>query len=101
MSVAFVLGGGGPLGVNEVGMLRALVERGIVPELVVGTSVGAINGAAIAADPSHAAVPRLIDAWTSIDDVFAGWIIRRVATLARTGTHLHGNERLREVLTEK
>jgi NTE family protein len=100
MSVAFVLGGGGPLGANEVGMLQALLERGIVPDLVVGTSVGAINGAAVAADPSATAVTRLTEAWTSIDDVFAGSFFRRVATLARTGTHLHGNERLREVLDE-
>ena len=51
--VAFVLGGGGgPLGAHEVGMLRALLERGIVPDLVLGTSIGAINGAAVAADPT-------------------------------------------------
>lgn len=37
---AFVLGGGGLLGASEVGMLRALFEAGIEPDLVVGTSVG-------------------------------------------------------------
>jgi len=57
---AFVLGGGGLLGANEVGMLRALLEEGVRPDLVVGTSVGAINGAAIAADPSPSAVDKLI-----------------------------------------
>ena len=40
-------------------MLRALLERGIVPDLVLGTSVGAINGAAVCADPSAAGVQRL------------------------------------------
>src|SRR5579872_4608660 len=49
--VAFVLGGGGSLGAMQVGMLEALVEHAIVPDLVVGTSVGAINGAILAADP--------------------------------------------------
>ena len=49
---AFVLGGGGVLGVAEVGMARALLEAGVRPDLVCGTSVGAINGAAIAADPT-------------------------------------------------
>ena len=49
---AFVLGGGGVLGAAEVGMARALLEAGIRPDLVCGTSVGAINGAAIAADPT-------------------------------------------------
>src|ERR687893_357868 len=48
--VAFVLGGGGHLGAHEVGMLRALLERGIAPDLVVGTSIDAINGAAVAAE---------------------------------------------------
>ena len=47
---AFVLGGGGQLGASEVGMLRALLERGVTPDLVVGTSVGAINGAAVASE---------------------------------------------------
>ena len=60
--VAFVLGGGGgPLGAHEVGMLRALLERGIVPDLVLGTSVGAINGAAVAADPTRRGVERLAE----------------------------------------
>ena len=44
MKTAFVLGGGGMLGAYEVGMLRALSEAGITPDVVVGTSVGAING---------------------------------------------------------
>jgi NTE family protein len=57
MTTAFVLGGGGLLGAHEVGMLRALSEAGIQPDLVVGTSVGAINGALIAADPSGPADP--------------------------------------------
>ncbi|HEY6887442.1 MAG TPA: patatin-like phospholipase family protein [Solirubrobacter sp.] len=99
---AYVLGGGGQLGASEVGMLRALLERGLAPDLVVGTSVGAINGAAIASDPSVAMVQRLQDTWSDIErsDVFAGSIINRIATLARTKTHLHGNEALRAALTE-
>ncbi|MDX6683665.1 MAG: hypothetical protein QOG94_3704 [Solirubrobacteraceae bacterium] len=101
--VAFVLGGGGgPLGAHEVGMLRALFERGIVPELVLGTSVGAINGAAICADPSVDGVHRLAELWAAIGrrDVFGGSLLRRARTLARTRTHLHGNELLRARLTE-
>jgi len=53
--VAFVLGGGGLLGAHEVGMLQALLEAGIVPDLVVGTSVGALNGVVIAAEPTPVA----------------------------------------------
>jgi NTE family protein len=99
---AFVLGGGGQLGAGEVGMLRALIERGIVPELVVGTSVGAINGAAVASEPTVAMVQRLAETWSDIErsDVFAGSLLGRLATLARTRTNLHGNEALRATLTE-
>jgi NTE family protein len=46
--VAFVLAGGASLGAVEVGMLRALYERGIAPQLVVATSAGALNAAFIA-----------------------------------------------------
>ncbi|MGO9082548.1 MAG: patatin-like phospholipase family protein [Streptosporangiaceae bacterium] len=42
---AFVLGGGSNLGAYEVGMLRALLQAKITPDLVVGTSVGAVNAA--------------------------------------------------------
>jgi NTE family protein len=50
-SVAFVLSGGASLGAIQVGMLRALYERGIKPDLIVATSVGAVNGAFIATRP--------------------------------------------------
>jgi len=99
---AFVLGGGGgPLGAHEVGMLGALADRGIVPDLVLGTSVGAINGAAFAADPSVEGVERLAAMWTSMQDgdVFSGSLLGRVATLARTRTHLHDSAPLRALLT--
>ncbi|MDF9875081.1 patatin-like phospholipase family protein [Cellulosimicrobium cellulans] len=55
---AFVLGGDGVRGAVQIGMLRAWLERGITPDLVVGTSIGAINGAGLAADPTPAVVPR-------------------------------------------
>jgi NTE family protein len=98
--VAFVLGGGGHMGANEVGMLRALLERGIQPSLVVGTSVGAINGAIMAADPSLAAVSRLEEIWLSLDQerLFGGSLFAGAASLARTRTHLHSNQPLRRLL---
>jgi NTE family protein len=49
--IAFVLSGGGSLGAIQAGMLRALYERGIAPELILGTSAGAVNGAYIASRP--------------------------------------------------
>src|SRR3954465_8562480 len=51
MSTAFVLSGGASLGSIQVGMLEALYERGIRPDLIVGTSAGALNGAFIAERP--------------------------------------------------
>jgi NTE family protein len=49
--VAFVLAGGASLGAVEVGMLRALYERGVRPQFIVATSAGALNGAFIASRP--------------------------------------------------
>lgn len=57
-TVGFVLGGGGVLGAVEVGMVRALYEAGIHPDLVVGTSIGALNGVVIAAVPPQEAEER-------------------------------------------
>jgi NTE family protein len=48
---AFVLSGGASLGAIQVGMLHALYERGVAPDLIVGTSAGALNGAFIASRP--------------------------------------------------
>ena len=49
--VAFVLSGGASLGAIQAGMLYALYERGIAPDVIVGTSAGAMNGAFIASRP--------------------------------------------------
>jgi NTE family protein len=54
-TVAFVLSGGASLGAVQAGMLRALYERGITPDLIVGTSAGALNGAFIASRPQTVA----------------------------------------------
>lgn len=102
MTTAFVLGGGGQLGVHQVGMLRALIERGIIPELIVGTSIGAVNGAIIAGDPSLATIDQMGDLWTSIGKkgVFDASIFEQIKTFAQSGTHLQGHESLRRLLAE-
>src|SRR3989337_1568829 len=86
--IAFVLGGGGRLGACEVGMLRALLERDIVPDLIVGTSVGAMNGAAVAAAPDLSTIDRLEAIWTTLDksEVFSGSVLSGAANLVRTRT---------------
>ncbi|MEM6293301.1 MAG: patatin-like phospholipase family protein [Myxococcota bacterium] len=66
--VAFVLSGGGSLGAVQVGMARALYERGIVPDLVVGTSAGALNGTFLAARPTTlATIDGLLALWRTLD----------------------------------
>src|SRR5262249_61337501 len=50
---AFVLSGGASLGAVQVGMVRALYERGIEADLIVGTSVGSINGGFLASRPQR------------------------------------------------
>src|SRR3954452_3640362 len=72
MPTAFVLSGGGNLGAVQVGMLLALADRGVVPDVLVGTSVGAVNAAFLAAGPSPARVEDLAEVWKGISrrDVF-------------------------------
>ena len=98
---AFVLGGGGLLGAVEVGMLRALFEAGVRPDLVLGTSVGALNGALVAADPGDGVIDRLVGLWQSAvenREVWGDGAVRQVTRAVRTGTHLHSARPLRERL---
>ena len=69
---AFVLAGGGSLGAVQVGMLKALLARGITPDLVVGASAGAINGAYLAGRPDVGGIAELERLWltTQRRDIF-------------------------------
>jgi NTE family protein len=89
--VALVLGGGGVLGATQVGMLRAVLEAKVRPDLILGTSVGAVNGAVFAADPSETGVQELTDLWQSMTDtgIFSDTVMARATTLARHRTHLY------------
>jgi NTE family protein len=61
--VVLVLQGGGALGAYQVGVYEALHEAGIEPDWVIGTSIGAINGAIIAGNRSGDRLPRLRELW--------------------------------------
>jgi NTE family protein len=101
---AFVLGGGGLLGAVEVGMLRALFEAGVKPDVLIGTSVGALNGALVAADPGDGVIERLVGLWESAvsnRDVYGDGAVRQVRRAVRTGTHLHSSRPLRERLAQE
>ncbi len=97
---AFVLSGGGNQAVSQVGMLRALIERDIVPDVVIGTSGGALNGAVVATDPTVAGVEHLADVWLSIrsGEVFQGGKLARAWNVLRRDDHLFTNEGLRSIL---
>ena len=96
---AIVLGGGGVLGAVQLGMLRALVEAGIRPDLVVGTSVGALNGAVLAALPPERVADRLEEVWRSADarSLFAAGSVARLREFARSGVAAHSSGPLRRM----
>ena len=100
--VGYVLGGGGVRGAVQVGMLRALFDEGVVPDLVVGTSIGAINGAAIAHDPTPAVVDRLMEAWASpaAAAIYGDSWAKQLHRLAKSRTHLNDPAPLRALLVE-
>jgi NTE family protein len=70
--VAFVLSGGGSLGAIQVGMLQALLEAGIRPDLLIGTSAGAVNAAWVAGAPHRDGVRELAGIWCGLrrQDIF-------------------------------
>jgi NTE family protein len=72
VETAFVLSGGGNRGACQVGMLRALCERGIAPDLVVGSSIGAINAAFFAGQPTLEGTYVMAEMWRTVatHDVF-------------------------------
>src|ERR1700761_193459 len=97
--VGFVLGGGGSLGAIQVGMLRALLEHGVAPDLVVGTSVGSVNGALVACEPA-AAAERLATIWSMMTKptVFPGGPLAQLRTLRKHRNYLFSNDGLAAVL---
>lgn len=71
---AFVLSGGGNLGPLQIGALRALYERGIKPDMLVGCSAGSINAMQLAKNPSLEGIEMLAEFWrrTRLVDVYPG-----------------------------
>jgi NTE family protein len=91
---AFVLAGGGSFGAIQVGMLHSLAAHGITADMVVGSSVGALNGAFYAGDPTLEGVQRLAAIWRGLQrhDVFPltwktllGFVLRRDFLITHDG----------------
>lgn len=97
MTTAFVLSGGANLGAIQVGMLRALDEADIRPDMLIGASVGAVNAAWLAGAPSGEGVAGLETIWRSLrrNDVFpvrfglglAGFVGKRASLFDASGLH--------------
>lgn len=90
VKTALVLAGGGSLGAVQVGMLQALVEEQVEFDLVVGASVGAINGAYFAARPNAQGVAELADFWRGLHkaDVFPFSLLDTLTAILRHRGHL-------------
>lgn len=99
MTTAFVLSGGANLGAAQVGMLAALAEAGHRPDLVLGASVGALNGAWVAAE---APLEELAEVWRSLrrGDVFPARPLRGLLGFAGQSDHLVPNSGLRRLLAD-
>ncbi len=100
--VGFVLSGGASLGAIQVGMLRALYEREIAPELIVGTSAGAINGAFIASRPPTVQTAQsLTRIWQSLRtfQVFPPNPATALVALLGRRDHLIPNDGLRALIS--
>ena len=85
-----------------MGCSRALLERGITPDVVVGTSAGALNGAAIATAPTLERVERLESVWVDLrgEQVFPGGVLKRAWNVLRRDDHLSANTGLVTVVEQ-
>jgi NTE family protein len=98
---AFVFAGGGSLGAIHVGMLHSLASRGITADMVVGSSVGALNGAYYAGNPTREGIQRLDAIWRGLrrNDVFPlSW--RTIAAFLYRRDFLVGSDALRQLVDD-
>jgi NTE family protein len=98
---AFVLSGGASLGALQAGMLRALYERGIFPDMIVATSAGALNGGFIASRPrTLATIDDLDEVWRSLrrEHIFPISVRTVIAGLASHRDHLVPDRGVRDLV---
>ncbi len=98
--LALVLCGGGILGSVQVGVLEALLEHGVTPDLIVGTSVGALNGAWLATYPTLEGVRRLKDVWLTLDrkSLFSEGRAKVLLRLLLGRDHVYTGKGIRELV---
>jgi NTE family protein len=101
LHTAFVFSGGASLGALQVGMLQALYERGIAPDLLVATSVGALNAAFVASRPQTVTTARELGrVWRNLqrDDIFPVSMGALVGGLCGRRNHLVPDRGLRQLV---
>jgi NTE family protein len=96
----FVLSGGGARGAVQVGMAQALLERGVRPAALVGTSVGALNAAFLASRPTPEGAAALADQWAGLTgrDIFPGRYWTRIGHLVRHPTSVYSSDGLARLI---
>src|SRR6266571_2892067 len=99
---AFVLSGGGSLGAVQVGMLRALFEKDISPDFMIGASVGAVNAAWVSGQPAPESVDDLAEIWMGLrrQHVFPLSPLTGARGLLGRSNHLISSDSLRELLEQ-
>lgn len=99
----FVLSGGGNRGPLEVGAVRALLEAGIRPEMIVGSSAGALNGAMLACDPTVEGTQRMQRLWVRAGErrLIRASPIRSLAQLLRGASYISDNALMRRWITRR
>jgi NTE family protein len=102
MTVGFALSGGGNLGAMQAGGMRALVETGIEPDLLTGSSIGALNAAFYATHPGVEGCKALETAWSDMrrQDVFRFELSRAIAGFIGLRDHLVATKRLKVIIRE-
>jgi NTE family protein len=101
MTIAIVLSGGGNRGPLEIGALQALLEHGIRPDFVVGTSAGALNASFLAAyGPEVSSIPRLAAAWrsASVKTVYPQNVLGAAWRVLRGADSLFSSDGLRRLV---
>ncbi len=97
---AFVLAGGGSRGAVQVGMLDELIRRGIRADRVFGASVGAINGASYAGNPTVEGIARMETIWRDLKgaDIFPRGTFDGPWAFLQKRAAVHANTGLRKII---
>lgn len=100
--LAYVLSGGGSRGAVQAGAVVAAMEAGLVPDVVVGTSVGALNAAFLAWRPDHRRALELAQLWRQVAarPIFPRSRWARIANMVRYGDRLYSPHGLRELVRQ-